>query len=1223
MKNAMRLSLILCFALAALVSPVHAKTTIATSNGDWTAAIWDNGAPSNGDHVVIQSGISVTLSSSTDWLASCTNNGTLTFTNWTTALQATNVYVNGTITHVPCDTNAAPGVTNRVYIRCVDLTVNAGKAISGSAKGFGPFQGPGAGVTRGDNAVASGAGHGGAGGASVGGPAGGGTYGSAGAPSLPGSGGGKTNNLTGTGYGGGVIRIEAGGKVTVDGAIAADGEILPTYGLGGGAGGSLYITCRTIAGSGTLTADGGANIEGNHHGGGGGGGRIAVSFTNDWFTGTHSAAGGQGYSYGAAGTISWQLAGSPPFLSVDGLPADYDTPSPHFYGSNAIPAGSSVTNNIDGIVDVDTGWRVHLARWSLLTNGVEITSGASTQAVFTMPTVNATLRYEWTNVFELAISAALNGSVSTGDNGWYTNGVAVEIDATADGGYTFSQWTGDAFTGGYQSNPLTLNMDQPRTLVGHFGINGGTTKTLSSSGDWETPGNWTPAGMPGPLDTVVIPSGSATLSNPTWVGNVTNSGTITFSGWMSALAASDVLNNGTITHVSCSALGAPTSRVYIVCNDLTVPATKSINADNGGYDQQQGPGAGGTSGFGTGGGGGHGGEGGHGNTNHGGSDGGPTYGSSNAPVGPGSGGGHLSGGDGGGSVWIEASGTVTVNGSVTANGQDTGFGQGGGSGGAIFLSCITIAGNGTVQAKGGYDMNPNHYGGPGGGGRIAVYYENHPFVGSYSVDPGLWQSGWINTAGATGTLVLVSTATNPILTVAGAPSTVGSPVPYGYGESAVPAGKVITNIVASPLNEAGGQRDTLASWDVRTNGTLITSGISTQAVFTMQTTNTTLTYYWTNEYQLTVLQGPYGTATTNKSGWYTNGLSVQLSATPSNAYSFLQWTGDVPAGGYTNNPLDVTMDRTRTIKAHFVTNASLSRTWTGTGGWDEWNNWSPLGLPGHGDDVMIESGNATLADPMTIADLVVSNGATLTFGGGWDTELAAQSVTVDGTIALEPSTTDVGPSNRIHIVCLNMTVPAGSVVTADDAGFMPENGPGRGGSDYGFGSAGGGGYGGAGGHGFYAHPGATGGPTYGSSNAPVGPGSGGGYNTGASGGGAIRLEIARSLTLEGTVTADGQNSPSWNAGGGSGGSIHIDCRRLLGGGTLSADGGDGGPGVNGYGGAGGGGRIAVWRVPRFGVFSGTAGVTGGAPGNNSSPGQDGTVVWGEVYVPPGTVFMLR
>ena len=84
------------------------------------------------------------------------------------------------------------------------------------------------------------------------------------APALPGSSGSSHNNGYG-GDGGGVVRIEATGSVTVNGSVLADGRNASSYGGDGsgsnwgqpGAGGSIWITCGTISGSGVIRAAGG------------------------------------------------------------------------------------------------------------------------------------------------------------------------------------------------------------------------------------------------------------------------------------------------------------------------------------------------------------------------------------------------------------------------------------------------------------------------------------------------------------------------------------------------------------------------------------------------------------------------------------------------------------------------------------------------------------------------------------------------------------------------------------------------------------------------------------------------------------------------------------------------------------------------------------------------------------------------------------------------------
>jgi len=142
------------------------KTTSTSMAGNWNAAIWDNGAPSNGDHVVVMH--DVTLTNSTPDLASFTITNassvvTLTFSNWVTALNATNVYVrkNGYLKHAVCNTNAVPGNTNRVYVVCSNLTVEAGGYVDADGSGYPAQQGIGAGGT---GSHGGGAGYGGPGG---------------------------------------------------------------------------------------------------------------------------------------------------------------------------------------------------------------------------------------------------------------------------------------------------------------------------------------------------------------------------------------------------------------------------------------------------------------------------------------------------------------------------------------------------------------------------------------------------------------------------------------------------------------------------------------------------------------------------------------------------------------------------------------------------------------------------------------------------------------------------------------------------------------------------------------------------------------------------------------------------------------------------------------------------------------------------------------------------
>lgn len=108
-----------------------------------------------------------------------------------------------------------------------------------------------------------------------------------------------------------------------------------------------------------------------------------------------------------------------------------------------------------------------------------------------------------------------------------------------------------------------------------------------------------------------------------------------------------------------------------------------------------------------------------------------------------------------------------------------------------------------------------------------------------------------------------------------------------------------------------------------------------------------------------------------------------------------------------------------------------------------------------------------------------------------------------------------------------------------------------------------------------------------------------GGTSGGHGGGVVQLYADDSLTIDGTITANGARSPRNGTGGGSGGSIWIQSKLFSGRGTIQANGGDG----LGYGGGGGGGRIAA--VFSNSTYTGNIQAFGGR--SNFSSGGSGTV----------------
>ncbi|MBW1860282.1 MAG: right-handed parallel beta-helix repeat-containing protein, partial [Deltaproteobacteria bacterium] len=191
-----------------------------------------------------------------------------------------------------------------VIINSDSVTVDEGAEISTEREGFGSDHGPGQ-PSYSNNRSAGGS-YGGMGGAGMNSGAAP-TYGTMYEPLALGSGGGGIH----AGRAGGALKLAVTNTLTINGSIDANGGV----GLGdyaGGSGGSVWLTCGTLAGEGVVSADGG-NYGGSYPGGGGGG-RIHISRSAWTYTGTVTVSGGVGYNNGEDGTIYYDN----PFLEWTG-----------------------------------------------------------------------------------------------------------------------------------------------------------------------------------------------------------------------------------------------------------------------------------------------------------------------------------------------------------------------------------------------------------------------------------------------------------------------------------------------------------------------------------------------------------------------------------------------------------------------------------------------------------------------------------------------------------------------------------------------------------------------------------------------------------------------------------------------------------------------------------------------------------------------------------------
>ncbi len=229
----------------------------------------------------------------------------------------------------------------------------------------------------------------------------------------------------------------------------------------------------------------------------------------------------------------------------------------------------------------------------------------------------------------------------------------------------------------------------------------------------------------------------------------------------------------------------------------------------------------------------------------------------------------------------------------------------------------------------------------------------------------------------------------------------------------------------------------------------------------------------------------------------------------------------------------------------------------------------------------------------TIASLALENSATLTHTANTTFDYAGNGSDIVNGMALT--------------VTGDIQIQSLSKIDLSGKGFPGGTGPGVGTLGGGPCGGAGSGHGGAGAHGNCADR--PGGITYGSATQPTLFGSGGagypGVGTGGNGGGAVRLIVNGTLSLFGSIAADGGSL--LNGAGGAGGSIWISAADIIGSGLISARGGAEGT-TNASGGGGGGGRIAI--TP--GACGLSSAISLNVNGGNGPPNQIGS---------PGSIFL--
>lgn len=234
------------------------------------------------------------------------------------------------------------------------------------------------------------------------------------------------------------------------------------------------------------------------------------------------------------------------------------------------------------------------------------------------------------------------------------------------------------------------------------------------------------------------------------------------------------------------------------------------------------------------------------------------------------------------------------------------------------------------------------------------------------------------------------------------------------------------------------------------------------------------------------------------------------------------------------------------------------------------------------EDITINSNTTWSAGTYTYRDILITNNATLTLQGSY---------------------TDDNDGFGVTINARNISIDTGSTISANAQGYARDAGPGKGytgTSSYGSGGA----YGGNGAAAALNNILQENTSRYDEAFRPTKLGSGGALAAGGSGGGAIIINCSELVTVNGTVSANGQNAPGAKGGGGSGGTVSIDAGSVVGGGSISAIGGNG---IANSGSGGGGGRVSVYYSDTYSVNPANVSVAGGT-GFSGRNGDIGTVI---------------
>jgi hypothetical protein len=933
-------------------------------------------------------------------------------------------------------------------------------------------------------------------------------------------------NIGGGGHGGGgATASTAGGgtygSVTQPSDLGSAGGDRCNGGDGGYGGGALKIvTTATVTVNGTISSDGVISPS-STAGGGGAGGSIWIQTGTLAGSGTVRARGGGSTGAGGAGG-GGRIA---LYYTTDSSTIVKQASGGVSTSGGEGGAGTLFTDDTDD----------SLTNGALVIDNNNVVASAETTQVISPQTYDS-ISIRGGASYRIPSGQTLVSATTTGT---ITGGGTVLNTVTVDG--TLQTPTASFTWNGINlfHNGEVKTMTNPTVLNGTYSLN--TATAIFSSG------------TAGRVNNVTVGSGGrleSASSTPLYLNTLT------------------VSAGGIVTHATNSSTVQYKLDIS-ASSTVTVNPGGSVDVQGKGFAANRGPGAGSITAANCGFGGSYGGLGGL-HTCSGGSIG-VAYGSVSQPTDLGSGGSYNNSTAGGGAIKIFSPSTITIDGVITATGATTTAAfSAAGSGGSVWLDAptITTASAGAITATGGGRTSGCSGGGAGGGGRIAL-------TGWTTLSSGITRTAYggtnacvgTKTFGAAGTVYTKASAAangdlliddnnlandNTTTQVSGASETYDNITIRNGSDYVIPNTSSLTLAAAGVLTGGGTSKPSLTI----NNGGTFNPGAATFNFNTIDVTNIGAISTVTS---LTMTSAAYvgsGTGTlsaTVTSLTLSNGSFTNGSSTPG-----LNLTGlTMTASTFTNNSTGLN------LTGITMTNSTLTNNAANAG-----LNFATLTIPS--GSTINDNSSAYYSLGSGLTSLTVSG----TYSRGSLNTLFLNDLTVTGTGIVTHATNSATVQYKLAISATStVTINAGGTVNVKGKGFSQDNGPGVGsrtGANCGYGGS----YGGLGG--LHTCTGGAIGVTYGSVSQPIDLGSGGSYDNASNGGGAIKIFSAGTVTINGTINADGATHTPAFSSPGSGGSIWIDAPTITTAsvGTITAAGGNRTSGCSG-GGAGGGGRIAL------------------------------------------------